>query len=338
MVLTIREVAEAAGVSQATASRALGGYGSVSSAAAARVLEAAEKLGYRTNRVAQALRSGQMRTVGFIPGDLENPFFAKIARHLGDALESEGYVLLVSSSAESAERERKIIDTFLAHMLSGVVIAPTAQQSAPHLDRLVSDGVPLVLVDRLVGGVRADSVTTNNEEAGRQAVAHLIECGHRRIAIVSDNLQITSTSERFTGYQRALSDAGLPLDPRLLGVGDSSRESARTVAARLLAMPDRPTAVFTTDNFMTEGVLQAIREAGLSVPTDVSLVGFDDFPETSFIDPAITVVAQPIAEMGEEAARLLLARLRGDRSAPHRVNLVAELIVRNSTAAPLAQR
>lgn len=332
VALTIREVAEAAGVSQATAARALNGYGSVSVQSRRKVEAAAASLGYRTNRIAQALRLGQTRTVGFIPGDLENPFFAKIARHLGDVLEVEGYTLIISSSDERLDRERKIIETFRAHLLSGLVIAPTAQERAPHLEKLAKDGIPLVLIDRMIEGLNVDSVTVNNEGAGYQAVSHLTELGHRRIAIVSDNLQIASTSERFVGYQKALADHNIMLDPQLIGVAGSSRENAYSAATRILGLSESPTALFTTDNFMTEGALLAIHDRGLSVPDDISLVGFDDVDPRTLMNPSVTVVAQPIADIGQQAAQLLVRRMSGESFEPQHVQLLAELIIRESTA------
>ncbi|WP_353987122.1 LacI family DNA-binding transcriptional regulator [Ruicaihuangia caeni] len=335
-MVTIREVAEAAGVSQATAARALNGYGSVSARALERVTESAARLGYKTNMIAQALRLGQTRAIGFVPGDIENPFFAKIARHLGDTLEASGYTLLLSSSDERPDRERKVVETLRQHMVSGFVVAPTAQDDAPHLAQLVEDGVPLVLIDRRVEGLRADSVTVNNEGAGFQAVLHLIEHGHRDIAILVDDLQIASSAERFAGYQKALDAHGIRLEPTYIGVGGASREGAYEAAHRVLTLAHRPTALFATDNFMTEGALRALRDLGLRMPADVSIVGFDDFDLTTFVDPAVTVVAQPIAELGQEAGRLILRRLEGAEDEPHNVNLLAELIIRGSVEAPPA--
>lgn len=333
-MVTIREVADAAGVSQATAARALNGYGSVSAAALERVAKAADRLGYKTNMIAQALRLGQTRTVGFVPGDIENPFFAKIARQLGDTLEEAGYMLLLSSSDERTDRERKVIETLRRHMVSGLVIAPTAQETAPHLSQLVDDNVPLVQIDRRIDGIRADSVTVKNEGGGYQAVLHLIELGHRRIGILVDDLQLASSAARFAGYQKALEAHGIRLEPQLIGVAGTSREGAYNAALRVLKLADRPTALFTSDNFMTEGALRAIREQGLIMPTEISIVGFDDFDLTTFVDPAITVVAQPIADLGREAGRLILRRIEGMKDEPQNVNLLARLIVRGSTASP----
>ena len=333
-MVTIQDVARAAGVSQATAARALNGYGSVSARSLERVTDAATRLGYKTNMIAQALRLGQTRTVGFVPGDIENPFFAKVARHLSDTLEEAGYMLLLSSSYESVDRERKVVETLRRHMMSGLVIAPSPQEGAPHLEQLVEAGTPLVLIDRRVSGLRADSVTVNNEAAGFQAVLHLIESGHRRIAILADDLQLTSTAERFAGYQTALESQGINIDPRLIGVGGTSRQGAYEATMRILALSDRPTALFTSDYFMTEGALRAVADSGLSVPADISIVGFDDFDFNGLESPAITVVSQPIAELGQEAGRLMLRRLGGIRDEPHNVNLLAELILRGSVAPP----
>lgn len=333
-MVTIQDVARAAGVSQATAARALNGYGSVSAGALARVTDAAASLGYKTNMIAQALRLGQTRTVGFVPGDIENPFFAKVARHLSDTLEEAGYMLLLSSSYESLDRERKVVETLRRHMMSGLVIAPSPQEGAPHLAQLVEEGTPLVLIDRRVKGLQADSVTVNNEGAGFQAVLHLVESGHRRIAILADDLHLTSTAERFAGYQKALESHGIAIDPQLTGVGGASKEGAYQAASRLLALKDRPTALFTSDYFMTEGALRAVADSGLSVPTDISIVGFDDFDFPGLESPGITVVSQPIAELGQEAGRLMLRRLNGSRDEPHNVNLLAELILRGSVAPP----
>ncbi|MEX1079908.1 MAG: LacI family DNA-binding transcriptional regulator [Homoserinimonas sp.] len=333
-MVTIRDVAAAAGVSQATAARALNGYGSVSAKALEKVTASAALLGYKTNIIAQGLRLGQTHTVGFVPGDIENPFFATVARHLGDTLEAGGYMLLLSSSDERLEREQKIIETLRAHMMAGLVIAPTSAASAPHLSALVEAGVPLVLVDRRIDGVEADTVTVDNEGGGFQAVSHLIELGHKRIAVLVDDLAISSSAERLAGYRHAFEVHGLRLDPSLTAVGGASRDGARDATRQLLSMSDRPTALFTTDNFMTEGALRAIQDAGLSMPEDISLIGFDDFNLTTFVQPGVTVVSQPIAELGQEAGRLMLRRLRGERDPSHNVSLLAELVVRGSARPP----
>lgn len=334
MAVTIRQVAEAAKVSQATAARALSGYGSVSDQAVTKVRAAAEQLGYRPNRIAQALRSGSSHAIGLVAGDIENPFFATVARHLGDALEENGYALLVANSDEKIERERTNVETLQAHLVSGLVIAPTVQRSAPHLVALVRSGVPIVVVDRTVAGLDVDSVVVDNEEGGHRAVDHLLELGHTRVGMVCDHLQLGSTAERFAGYQRALQEHGMLLDGRLVAVAGPSREGAHEAALRLLSLPDRPTALFCSDTYMTSGALLAARELGLEIPHELSIVGFDDSDLMKVTRPSITTVQQPLGDLGRRAGELLLERLQGEEGPPRHVRLTTDLIVRESTGSP----
>lgn len=332
--VTIRQVAEAAKVSQATAARALSGYGSVSPQAVAKVRAAAERLGYRPNRIAQALRLGSTHAIGLVAGDIENPFFASVARHLGDAVEKSGYALLVANSDEKVEREKRNVETLRAHLVSGLVIAPTAQHSAPHLEALAASGVPIVVVDRQVAGLEVDSVVVDNEEGGHRAVKHLLEAGHTRIGIVCDHLELGSTAERFAGYQRALQEHLLPPDGRFVAVAGPSREGAHEAVLRLLSLPDRPTALFCSDTFMTSGALLAARELGLAMPDELSVVGFDDSDLLQITRPSVTTVQQPLPELGRRAGELLLERLQGEDAPPRHVRLSTHLVVRESTGEP----
>lgn len=335
MTITIREVAKAAGVSQATAARALSGYGSVSKSSLDSVLSAADKLGYRTNRIAQALRLGQTKTVGFIPGDLENPFFATVARHLGDALEQEGYTLLVSSSDERPDRERRIIETLRTHLVSAFVIAPSSGGDAKHLRDLVKAEVPLVLIDRLASGLEADSVTVDNWASARQAVEHLHALGHRHIAMLSDNLEIDSSINRVKGYRDAVNEFGLtPASADVVFAEDSSN-GAFEAALRMLRQEPRPTAMFAGDNVMTLGILRASTELGLTIPDELAVVAFDDFDLAAAIRPTISAIAQPVAEMGVRAAALLLERIHGHRGPARHEKLLTQLIIRESSGSAL---
>ena len=330
MVVTIRDVAALAEVSQATAARALGGYGYVSSAARRAVLAAAEELGYRPNNVARALVSGSTRTIGLIVGDIENPFFAAAARGLADVVEDEGYTLLLANSDEDLERERQAVDVFRTQLVDGLVVAPVSGNAGTHLRVLAGDRRPLVLMDRAIRGLQVDSVLVDNAGGARSAVRHLLACGHDRIGVVSDADEISSTAERLRGYRRALRDAGIEPDPGLVSVGPSTRAGGYAAARALLERADRPRAIFTLNNFMTAGAVRAIRDLGLAIPGDVALVAFDELEWTTLVDPPITVVAQPVAELGRTVGSLLLARLRGDDSAPKRTRLRTELIVRGS--------
>lgn len=330
MAVTIREVARAAGVSQATAARALGGYGYASEAARARVRRTAARLGYTPNGVARALVARTTMTVGLVVGDIQNPFFAACARGLADVLEPQGYTLLLANADEDAERERRALEVLHARRVDGLAVVPAP---GARLEGALETGVPLVQLDRAVRGLAADSVMVDNAPASQRAVEHLLRLGHRRVGIVSDSPQISSTAERVRGYRRALRRAGIAPDPALESVGGSTQADGHAAASALLRRPDRPTALFTANNFMTVGTLTALRELGLRTPADVALVGFDDLDWTTLVEPAVTVVAQPVADLGRAAGELLLARLRGDGGPPRRVRLRTRLLVRGSCGA-----
>lgn len=330
MSVTVKEVAQAAGVSQATAARALGGYGYVSPRARRVIEEAAQVLGYRPHAVAQALASNVTHTVGLVVSDIENPFFAAVARGLSDVLEAEGYTILLANSDEDLEREERLVETFRARRVDGLVVAPSVASSLPHLADLVQARVPLVLFDRPVRGLKVDVVMVDNKRGAQTAVEHLVTLGHRRIGIVSDQPEIASSAERIAGYRSALEATGLPLDERLIAITGSSQADGYRAARALLDSRRRPTGVFTANNMMSVGTLLALRDLGLRVPRDLALVGFDDLEWTTLIEPPLTVVRQPVSEIGRRAGERLLARMRGDESPPRRIRLQTEFVIRGS--------
>lgn len=331
---TVSDVAERAGVSFATAARALGGYGYVGAKSREKVEAAARELGYRQNDVARALASGSTRTVGLVIGDIENPFFATVSRGLADVLEGEGYTLLLANSDEDAAREARSIAA-LSSRVDGLVVAPAVSSGELALRR---PDKPLVVFDRTVRGLDVDSVAVDNAAAAGLAVRHLLELGHRRIGVVCAPSTISSTSSRLRGYRAELKRAGVEPDDSLIERGPFTRADAHAAALRLLSRDDRPDAVFATENYMTEGVLLAARELGLRIPDDVALVGFDDAEWMPLVDPPVTAVAQPVFEIGQEAARLLLARLAGETAPPRKVRLSARLVVRESCGAGTRSR
>lgn len=329
MAATIREVAQAANVSQATAARALGKYGYVSDDARTRVERAAKKLGYLPNSVAKALASGATNAVGLVVGDIENPFFAAAARAMTDLIEEHGHGVLLANSDEDLEREQAAVETLRARQVDGLVVVPSSAEAEPHL-LAAAASAPLVLLDRAVDGLEVDSVAADNAAGARAATEHLLGHGHRRIGFVSDSLELSSSAERLSGYRAALIDAGIEHEQQLVSIGGPAAADGYRASLDLLQSDDRPTALFTANNFMTLGALRAIRSLRLAVPRDVALVGFDDLEWTTLVDPPITVVAQPAAEIGREAARLLIARLDGSDEPPHHRRLATELIIRLS--------
>jgi LacI family transcriptional regulator len=334
MSTTIRDVARAAGVSSATAARALAGYGYASSATRERVRREADRLGYRPNAVARSLVSGSTMTLGLVVGDIENPFFAAAARGIADVAEGRGYTLLLANSDEDIARERAAVDALRTRRVDGLVVVPSSgDEAAGHLGAVARSGIPLVLLDRHVPGLETDTVMVDNAAGAARAVRHLLDLGHRRLGMVCDMPGIASTAERLAGYRRALAGAGIPPDDGLVSIGDSTQEGGRAAATKLLSRPDRPTAVFTANNFMTAGTMRAVRALGLRIPDDLALVGFDDLDWTTLVDPPVTVIAQPVAELGHRVAERLLARIDGEDGPPRRIRLRTRLVVRGSCGA-----
>ena len=331
---TLEDVATAAGVARATAARALNGYGYVGHETALRVREAAERLGYHTNRVAQALRSGQLPIIGFVPGDIQNPFFARIAHDLDVALRRRSYNLLIASSEEDALRERQVLTSLGALNTQGLILAPAPADNGGHIAELVRADLPVVLIDRLVAAVACDSVTVDNKAGARDAVDHLVAHGHRRIGLLRDESLLYTTQERLGGYREALKGHGISYEPGLIGGARSNVRHAIEATTALFQRIIRPTALMTMDSVMTQGALLALRALGLRIPEDVSLIGFDDFDLATFTDPPITVVAQPIGKIGPFAAELLLTRLLDRTLPPRQVCFPMELIARGSVRPP----
>jgi LacI family transcriptional regulator len=328
---TIEDVADRAGVSTATAARAMGGYGAVSPAVRARVTAAAAELGYRRNSLARSMITGTTHTLGLVVADIENPFFARAARGVADVAHEAGYEVLLVNSDEDPSIERAAVRTLHEKRVDGLIIAPAANDSGGHLTDLVGRGTPVVLLDRVVPGMEADAVVVDNENAARRAIAHLTGLGHRRIALVTSQGLIHTNQSRLAGYLRGLAEAGIPSDDALVRMVRYEREAAAGETRVVLTLPEPATAVFTTDNMMTLGAYDGILRVGRRMPDELSFVGFDDLDWTTLVQPALTVVAQPTYELGAAAARRLFARLEGDDSPPRVLTLDTTFIVRGST-------
>lgn len=333
---TLHDVAAAARVSTATAARALGGYGSVSPEVHERVATAAAKLGYRLNSLARSMITGTTNTIGLVVADIENPFFARAARGIADVAHESGYEVLLANSDEDPATERAAVQTLLEKRVDGLIVAPASIDGGPHLRESVARGTPVVLIDRALPGTEVDAVVVDNQAAARRAIDHLVDLGHRRIALLTSQGLIHTNQERLAGYLQALSAAGLPTDDELIRMSPYTRESAEHETEVVLALADPATAIFTTDNLMSLGAFEGTQRAGRRVPDDVSIVGFDDLEWTTIVRPKLTVVAQPVHELGATAARRLLARIAGELTPPQLSILETALIIRDSTGpAPL---
>lgn len=352
---TLPDVAALAGVSTAAAGRALGGYGSVSEDVRRRVTEAARQLDYRANRLAASVRTGRTDTIGIVCADIESPFFARALRGISDVAHQNGFSTLVTNSDEDIASEREAVQVLLHKQVDGIICAPADVRQVEHLAQAQSGGTPVVLFDRVSDRLEADAVVVDGMKASYQAVRRLLDLGHRRVAIVTELRQpreqdwarfltpdaevspgaLSPSEARLLGYLRAHWDAGVPVRRELVRrTGTYAAEAAYQQTKRVLALKNPPTAIFTVDNLMTVGAYRAIRDAGVPVPGRLSVVAFDDLDWTVLVSPALTVIAQPVYEMGAEAARRLVRRLREpDPGPPATVVMDVTLVERESVAA-----
>lgn len=331
--VTIRDVAQHAGVSTATVSRVLSNSGPVSAEVRERVEHTIRALGYRPNRMARSFRAQRSKFIGLIISDVENPFYTSLVRAVEDVAYAHDYSLLLCNSDEDLEKERTYIQFMADERVAGVIGSPASEQETSFA-ALFDAGIPVVSVDRRSALTPVDTVLLDNVAAARDLTRHLIHHGHRRIGAIVPNLSITSGRERLAGFLQAMEEAGLAPDPALIHEGKGIEAFGAQAARALLHLPERPTAIFTGNNLITLGALKAIQECGLRIPDDVAVAGHDEMPWMSLLAPGITVAAQPIHEMGRTAMRMLLARINGDSQPMREVKLAPRLIIRNSVASP----
>lgn len=326
---TMRDVAALAGVSLSTVSRVVTGSQQVDPVMAVKVEKAVEMLGYRHNAAAGNLRraDGLSASVGLVFEDVSNPFFSAVHRGVEDVARSRSVLTLAGSSDEDPARERELAEAFLARRVDGLVIVPAGADHS-YLARDVAAGMALVFVDRPPRFMDADAVISDNAGGARTAVAHLAAAGHRRIAFLGDQPEIFTAAERLRGYGDALRDHGGERDEALIRHPAFRAVDVDATVRELLAGPRPPTALFTAQNLITLGALGTLHALGLQ--HTVALVGFDDVPLASLLQPGVTVVAQDPAALGRRAAELLFSRLDGYRGPSRREVLPTTLIERGS--------
>jgi DNA-binding LacI/PurR family transcriptional regulator len=287
------------------------------------VFAAIDELGYRPNRVASNLRRQQVQMIGVVMSDIENPHFAQMVRAAEDAAYTRGYRAVVCNTDEDPVKQRSYLGMLAAERVAGAIITPT-EASAPEISELIDLGICVVAFDRVVDDPRADAVLVDNITGSRQATAHLIERGQRRVGFVGGPAHIQTAAERLAGYQEAMHTAGLE---SLVVEADFRVDGGRLAAAELIRTG--ATALLVANNLMTVGALQAIRECGRRVSTDIALIAIDDPPWAGLIDPPLTTLAQPVRAMAQRAVDLLLERLNG-RTTPQRCLFEFELHHRRS--------
>ncbi|PKV96481.1 LacI family transcriptional regulator [Amycolatopsis echigonensis] len=321
---TISDVAARAGVSTATVSRTLNGKSTVDPELAARVLEAAEELGYHPNGLARNLRRQETAVLALIISDVENPFFTSIARGVEDLAQVSGYSVVLCNSDENEDKERRYLDVALQERVAGVLLSPTGP--ATNVTRLRRLGTPVVAVDRPLPGTDCDQVLVDTRRAARQATRHLVANGYRRVACLSGPSGVRTADDRLSGYLDAVGE-----ENAIYRRAEYRAEGARRAAGDLLDQPAPPDALLVANSTMAIGVLEALAARKLRAGRDIGIVSFDDAPWTTLIDPPLTVVAQPAYEIGRVAAQLLLARIADSTREPVTTTLDAQLIDRQSS-------
>ncbi|KKB11679.1 hypothetical protein VE25_10880 [Devosia geojensis] len=327
---TLNDVAEEAGVSPTAVSRYLNNRIELPQATRDRIDAAIAKLDYRPNLLAKRLSTGKTEAISLVTPEIANPFFAELAAAVEAEAERHGYAVYISSTGGSRAKEIDALNRLRDQHVDGLIMM-TNQPDDGTLARLLKGAGNVVLLDEDVPDVAVPRVFVENVEGAYLAANHLIELGHDDIALISGPAELFSVRERLAGFERAMDEARLPVRAHWILLKDYSRQFGYEAMRWLLKQSPRPTAVLACSDYLAIGALKAVREAGLTVPGDISLVGFDDMPFAELVDPPLTTVRQPIADMGRIAFERLMAVLN-KTPAPALTRLPVELVVRKSVA------
>ena len=330
--VTIKDVARLSGVSSMTVSRVINDSERVSPETRQRVERAIAELGYVPSRLARGLIRQKTGTLALIVPDVANPFFTLVVRGAEDVARRAGYRMILCDTRADLAIEREVMEEMIAHRVEGIAIAPVSDRSKGHLLRLERFGVQFVLIDRTVPGVDCDVVVGDSVGGARRLVDHLISLGHRRIGFITEGDEVSTARDRRRGYVDALESASLPLDAGLIARSTADPKGGLDGMRRLLDLDDPPTAVFTVNNLVAVGAIEAVRANDLEVPDDIALVCFDDIEYASRLYPFLTVMAQPAETLGTLGTQLLLERIEGRAPDQRRVVVLpAQFIVRQSS-------
>ncbi|WP_054026915.1 LacI family DNA-binding transcriptional regulator [Bacillus sp. FJAT-28004] len=330
---TIYDVAKEAGVSIATVSNAINGKGKVSSKKRDEIFKVMERLQYQPSVIASALMGKKTYTIGLLIPDVSNPFFSEIARSVEDLAHSEGYSVIVCSTDNKDDRVEKYIRLLEQKSVDGILIG-TGVENADILRQLAEKSLSIVMIAREAAAMPVHSVLTDDFKGGGLAAEHLLGRGHHRIAVLSENFKVTSSLERVRGFRFALFEAGITLDEANIISCESSIRDGKRAAEALIRGENRPSAIFCCNDLLAIGALQAAKEAGVRVPEQLSIIGFDDTILSTVTNPALTTIAQPMDQMVKLAFDLLIRSVENANEIKQRIVMQPELIVRESTSSP----
>jgi LacI family transcriptional regulator len=328
--ITIIDVAEEAGVSYATVSRVLNNDPHVKPETRERVAHSIMRLGYTVNQQARNLAVGRSHIVGLLVPDLGTGYIGEIIRGIDEALAVAQYDMMLYTTHRRKTKESAYVTSLTQGMTDGLLLV-LPRDPQEYLISLRERHFPYVLIDHQGIGDVESAAGATNWQGGYDATQYLIELGHRRIGFITGTLDLGCSRDRLAGYQAALSAYHIPIDPPLIQEGDFNQPTGYQVAQVLLDLPEPPTAIFASNDAMAFGVMEAVRDRGLRIPEDISIIGFDNIPQAEHVSPQLTTIEQPLADMGREAARMLLALIQDPKCLYHRVELPTRLVVRAST-------
>ncbi len=331
---TIRDVAKLAGVAPITVSRVMNDSGYVSAETRRRVEQAAAALHFEPNMLASGLKSKRTHTIALVLTDITNPFWTSVARAVEDEASRQGYTVIFCNTDESEQKQEQYLSMLLRRRVDGVLLVP-ASNSGETVRKLQAKEVAVVVLDRRVEGVEVDLVRGDSEQGARCLTEHLLSLGHRRVGMLAGPAGVSVSRERVAGYRMALTAADIAVDEALIQYDSFTVDGGDRMTRAVLALPTPPTALFAANNFIAVGAMRALHRAGLRVPQEMSLVAFDDLPDTYLQAPILTVAVQPTYELGTMAAKRLLERLAdGEESGVEEIMLPTELIIRASVLPP----
>lgn len=331
--ITIFDVADEAGVSYSTVSRVVNNKSNVNPETRERVLRAMAQLGYVGNVPARSLAGGTSRVVGLLVDHLNTSYMGEIIRGIDEALEAHNYNLMLYTTHRRKTKESAYVTKLTRNFADGLLLILPRNESA-YLETLHQRHFPHVLIDYQGYNQNVPSIITTNRKGAYDAVSYLIGQGHRRIGFVTGTIEFGCAQERLAGYQTALRDHGIELDSDLICEGDFLQPQGYRCTQQLLSLETPPTALFVSNDVMAFGAMEAARVHGLQIPTDLSIIGFDDIPQAAHVHPGLTTVRQPLEEMGRRAAELLLRYIANPQAEVERIELPTELILRDSCQAP----
>jgi LacI family transcriptional regulator len=330
---TMQDVADLAKVSKTTVSHVINETRPVSEEKRQRVLSAMKELDYHPNILARGLRRNETTMIGLIVPNNANPFYAEVSKGVESVCFDKGFNVILCNSDRDIEKELRYTDLLTKKRVDGILFVGTwIGENTDHIENTIQQNIPIVVVDRFVPNLDIDLVVTNNVLGGWLATSHLYGLGHKKIACIAGTPQFTPNAERIQGYEKALVEAKIPINPDLIIRSNFQFEGGYKAAQQLLSQENRPTAIFACNDLMAIGAMRAAIDLGYRIPEDLSIIGYDDVQMTKYTNPQLTTISQPMFEMGNRAAEMLIERIHELEIPTRKKILEPNLVVRGSTA------